>query len=136
MASLAIVDLDHFKRVNDTWGHGEGDRVLAEAAGILASSVREEDLVGRWGGEEFVILFPSLSGAHAAKRVDQIREELENRVTVGQGKDIWKQTFSAGVATWRGGNPESGIESLVEAADKALYKAKENGRNRVVVAEG
>ncbi|MFI7602273.1 diguanylate cyclase [Actinoplanes sp. NPDC049681] len=115
--ALAILDLDHFKRFNDTHGHQAGDRLLREAAATWAAHLRTVDLVARYGGEEFVVLLPGATLAEAAQSLDRLRTVCP-----------MGSTFSAGVATWDG--TEDGDE-LVARADRALYRAKQAGRNRV-----
>jgi diguanylate cyclase (GGDEF)-like protein len=117
--SIAIFDLDHFKKFNDTYGHPAGDKLLRTAATEWATKLRTVDTLGRYGGEEFIILLPSAPGSEAAEVVGRLRE-----VTPAG------QTFSCGVATWDG--RESG-EALISRADRALYDAKAGGRNRTVV---
>jgi diguanylate cyclase (GGDEF)-like protein len=124
---LAMLDMDHFKRINDHHGHPVGDRVLIALAGLLRRRLRKSDLVGRWGGEEFAILFPDCSLAHAAACLDQLRESFSSLGFPAGGEDL-KVTFSAGVASNRMA-PDA--ESLCEAADAALYWAKRDGRNLV-----
>ncbi len=128
--SLIIADLDHFKRVNDTYGHDIGDDVLVDMAHQLQGSIRQSDTLARWGGEEFVILLPGsmLSGAHVL--AEHLREILESYVHPRAGR----VTASFGVAERQSGES---YDSWFKRADKALYKAKSQGRNRVEVnAEG
>lgn len=115
--TLAILDLDYFKQFNDTHGHQAGDRLLKEAAATWVSHVRTVDLVARYGGEEFVVLLPGATPTEAVQSLDRLRAVCPMGCT-----------FSAGVATWDG--VESGDE-LVARADRALYRAKQAGRNRV-----
>lgn len=123
--SLIIMDLDHFKTVNDTHGHQAGDMVLVNFAKILTAASRQTDIVGRWGGEEFLLICPQtdLNGAlaHAGKLC----------ATIGTAPFpvVGRQTASMGVAAWRPGDDE---EALLKRADEALYRAKEAGRNRVM----
>ena len=119
--SVAIVDIDHFKRFNDTYGHPAGDRLLAGAATAWQGSVRAVDLVARYGGEEFVVLLPDAAATEAAGVIERLR-------TVTPAG----QTFSAGLAVWDG---REGSDELVTRADAALYRAKEAGRNRTEVAD-
>lgn len=129
--SIIMTDLDHFKKVNDTYGHQAGDLVLKEFAQFLLSSVRQTDIVARYGGEEFVMVFP---GVHYNKTVDitnKIRRAWEvNPIKLPDGRKI-KCTFSAGVAGY--GEHAEGIETIIKACDTALYNAKHSGRNRIVV---
>lgn len=129
---VAMVDVDHFKKVNDTYGHGVGDRVLAAVAQTLRDSVRAVDRVARVGGEEFAILFPETRVEAAAAILERIREAVAaEKMTAGEGS--FSVTVSCGVAQRQSG--ESG-EELLSRADDALYAAKAAGRNQVQVARG
>ena len=128
-AALMMIDLDHFKRVNDTYGHGTGDRVLQAFAEVLRGSLRRMDVPGRLGGEEFAVILPGadLAGAHAiAERLRQAVEAM--RVPHAEG-ELVRITVSIGVASF---SPETAtFDALLTRADEALYRAKNNGRNRV-----
>jgi diguanylate cyclase (GGDEF)-like protein len=125
--TLAILDLDHFKAINDTWGHGVGDNTLLMVADLLREHVRGNDVVGRIGGEEFAILFRGLAHGAAAPVCDRLRMLLgEKRLP---GSDIGV-TMSAGLAELC---PGFGLDPIFEAADRALYRAKAAGRNRIAV---
>jgi len=126
---LAMLDLDHFKRFNDTFGHDAGDLVLREAGRLLNENLRKSDVACRLGGEEFMLVLPHASLADAGQRVEQVRilfEKLEIRYS---GQLMATTTISAGVAA----APEHGTtaEVLMRAADDALYAAKDAGRNCV-----
>nr|BFE86484.1 hypothetical protein GCM10020093_090850 [Planobispora longispora] len=125
--SLAVVDVDHFKKVNDTYGHAAGDAVLIRVAQVLATAVRHDDLVARMGGEEFVVVMPGLSAEAARNRLDGIREAVAKTRTRA-GEQRLSVTISIGVATFPAVRTATG---LIDAADEALYAAKELGRNRV-----
>lgn len=127
VCSLIIVDLDNFKAVNDTLGHNAGDLVLKEAGDILRANRREADQVGRWGGEEFLIVLPSTSLGNAAISAERLRQELEKR----SFPCVERQTASFGVAPL---TAEMEIVDCIGRADEALYAAKRNGKNRVCVA--
>jgi diguanylate cyclase (GGDEF)-like protein/PAS domain S-box-containing protein len=131
--SVIMLDLDHFKRFNDTYGHGAGDVVLRETAALLVKSVRAEDIVCRYGGEEFVIILPMASFKTACARAERIRERVRELNLLYRGEAVGTITISAGVA----GLPEHGIvpKELLHAADAALYRAKAEGRDRVAVAQ-
>jgi diguanylate cyclase (GGDEF)-like protein len=122
--SLVIYDVDHFKQINDAYGHQTGDQVLIKLSGFVAKRMRETDLLARWGGEEFVILLP-LSDAAMAERFAEILREAIATLAFDHGKPV---TCSFGVAQLAAGES---AERLVARADKALYRAKLNGRNRV-----
>ncbi|MEK7283032.1 MAG: diguanylate cyclase [Acidobacteriota bacterium] len=130
--TLAMFDLDHFKGVNDRYGHPAGDRVLKEFGEIMVNSSRETDLIARYGGEEFVALLPQTTAVHGQRLAERIR-----RVTEGfrfRGSDdpgpVIRITVSAGVATYPLNDRIQRPEDLVKAADDALYRAKGSGRNR------
>ena len=123
-------DLDGFKRVNDRLGHDAGDEVLVHVAQRLNSAVRAGDVVARWGGDEFVILCPSVESAdHATRIADRIRQSLEAPFRIGQGEA--EIAISIGVALDTG---QPLPDLLIKDADTASYRAKVAGRNRVVVA--
>lgn len=126
--SIIIIDLDHFKLVNDIWGHQAGDDVLKEFAALLKNNVRETDIVGRWGGEEFLILSSDtdLDGA------TQLSEKLRGMISSFKFSFAGHKTGSFGVSTYHAGDDE---KSMIKRADEALYRAKESGRNRVEVEE-
>ncbi|MEO5372654.1 MAG: diguanylate cyclase [Alphaproteobacteria bacterium] len=128
---FAMIDVDHFKKVNDTHGHPAGDQVLLALARLLQQRLRNSDMVGRYGGEEFAAVLRSISIEDAAEVIDQLRRDFSS-VRFRSAKGEFSCTFSAGLATFPG--YETG-ETLRHAADQALYSAKNNGRNRVVVAE-
>ncbi|MEN3110755.1 diguanylate cyclase [Uliginosibacterium paludis] len=130
--SLVMLDLDHFKRVNDNFGHEAGDAVLSKSAAILRSNLRSSDLACRFGGEEFVVLMPGATLAEAHERMERILHEVCATVFHLDSVHLPGISFSAGVAEApRHGN---NAESLLRAADRALYAAKEAGRQRVLDA--
>jgi diguanylate cyclase (GGDEF)-like protein/PAS domain S-box-containing protein len=131
--SVIMLDLDHFKGFNDTYGHEMGDTVLRETAALLVKSVRAEDIVCRYGGEEFVIILPMADFNIAYARAERIREKVHELRLLYQGEPVVSVSISAGVA----GLPEHGLvpKDLLQAADAALYRAKAEGRDRVVGAE-
>jgi diguanylate cyclase (GGDEF)-like protein len=128
---LVIADLDHFKRINDTHGHPAGDAVLKEAAKRMKASVRPTDAVGRYGGEEFLIVLPGASVESAARTAERIRSHVGAAAVGFGGKDI-PVTVSLGV-TAKAFPERVKPEQLVKAADEALYRAKTGGRNRVEI---
>ncbi len=130
--SIVLFDIDHFKKINDTYGHVAGDSVLRQLAGLVRPRIREHDLFGRVGGEEFALLLPEVD-IHGARVVaEKIRQAIESARFI-----IKEESFSATVSLGCATLPETGGvgDKLYEKADQALYAAKQGGRNRVVVAE-
>jgi two-component system cell cycle response regulator len=132
--SIAMADLDHFKKVNDTHGHMAGDAILAEAAHRIESSVRPYDAVGRYGGEEFLIILPACNAPEASSVVERIRCEISNHL-FSAWDAIIPVTISVGVATTETDSGAIDADAFIHAADVALYRAKAMGRNRVEVAQ-
>ena len=128
--SLLLVDCDHFKRVNDTWGHLAGDRVLQALGGLIQASLRASDRAYRYGGEEFVVLLPETSGSDALVLAERLRCHFAGQSLI-DGVPSARLTLSVGVAEYLPGESE---ESFVNRADQAMYKAKEKGRNCEVLA--
>ncbi|MEE9910588.1 MAG: diguanylate cyclase [Deltaproteobacteria bacterium] len=130
--SLAIIDLDHFKVINDTYGHGAGDLFLIALGDLLENKIRSGDVACRFGGEEFIVVMPGAALEVAARRINEFRQLFGSHKIDIEGKSI-SVTFSAGVA----GFPLHGADdkSIIAEADRALYAAKEAGRNRVIVAQ-
>jgi diguanylate cyclase (GGDEF)-like protein len=129
--SLLMYDVDHFKRVNDTFGHLAGDHVLAKLAQVTASTLRTEDIFGRYGGEEFAILCRGVNMVNAAILAERIRTLVQSTPFVFETKTI-PVTVSVGVAAFPELNFDDPLE-LIGAADEALYEAKRSGRNRVIL---
>jgi len=133
--SLIMIDVDHFKKVNDTNGHPAGDKVLIGVAGVLKARLRPRDLVARYGGEEFVLVLPDTDAPGALVVAERARSLIEAAVhSIGAGQPL-RVTVSLGCATSGGKLPYIGAADLLESADKALYAAKRGGRNRVVAAQ-
>jgi two-component system cell cycle response regulator len=128
--SLLMVDIDHFKEVNDTYGHLAGDSVLKDLAGILQKRLRPDDELGRYGGEEFAAMLPETSLAGAVKIAEDLRGLVEHHPFVVEGEQI-RVTVSIGAASLKPGMDAKGF---FRAADEMLYKAKNSGRNRVCPA--
>lgn len=129
--SVLLCDLDHFKRVNDLFGHQTGDRVLRNFSRVLSQQVRSGDLIARWGGEEFLVLLPSTPAAEAQLVAERIRKQLEqDSVTMG-GNEVYTTT-TIGVAELV---VDDTFEQLVARADKGLYQGKETGRNCIVMEQ-
>ena len=129
--SCAMVDVDHFKSVNDRYGHLKGDEVLQRIGRVLSSSVRDADCVCRIGGEEFLILFPQQTASEASISAERCRQQVDSEVSVS-ASDGHSITLSVGVAE-RSGEMKT-PDDLLKEADRALYEAKNEGRNRVVRA--
>ena len=127
---VLMIDIDHFKLVNDTYGHQAGDEVLRQIGAILAQDVRGSDLACRYGGEEFLVLFPNMSLPAALARAEQYRANVET-ARLGFGEFHISTRLSIGVAGFPG--HATTPEGLIQAADQALYTAKRQGRNRVVL---
>jgi diguanylate cyclase (GGDEF)-like protein len=127
--SLVLLDIDHFKKINDTFGHLAGDYVLRELATVLKVKVRKEECLARYGGEEFVLVLPEASRENTASLADKLRKLVEAHPFEFEGKKL-PVTFSAGVADLTPGH-ESAI-AFLKAADARLYEAKRKGRNQVV----
>ncbi|QQR37692.1 sensor domain-containing diguanylate cyclase [Devosia oryziradicis] len=127
-----VLDLDHFKSVNDGFGHAAGDKVLADVIKSCVALLRQSDLIGRLGGEEFAVLLPLTDRTQAIEVAEKLRQAIADLVFNFDGQNL-PVTCSFGVAVLDGATPD--IESLLERADAALYAAKQAGRNRVVAAE-
>jgi diguanylate cyclase (GGDEF)-like protein len=128
--TLVLADLDDFKGVNDVHGHAVGDDVLREFSAVLRATVRDSDLAGRWGGEEFLLLLPGAEAVGGAQLADRVRASLAERSFLGREGEVVAVTCSFGVAQHRPGDDE---RDLFAAADRALYRAKREGKNRVVL---
>ncbi|WP_211453328.1 GGDEF domain-containing protein [Collimonas antrihumi] len=130
--SLLIIDLDHFKHINDTHGHAGGDTVLREFVRMTRSSLRDSDALGRMGGEEFAVLLPDTDTVGALRIAERLREQAKMQRVAGTFGEC-SYSISAGVATWRAGET---FDHLSMRADRALYTAKSAGRNRVLPDDG
>lgn len=129
--SLAILDIDHFKRVNDTFGHPAGDEVIRRVGEIATQVMREQDLVGRLGGEEFVVILPDTDAARALTACDRLRAAIAGTAMVIETGQALSITLSAGIAQME---PGDDLVRLIARADEALYAAKTAGRDRVLLA--
>jgi diguanylate cyclase (GGDEF)-like protein len=127
--SVAILDLDFFKRINDTHGHGVGDEVLRSFAATARAVLRETDVIARWGGEEFLVLMPDLPQRNSDRGLERLREALTSLSASASVPEL-RVTFSAGITAYRS---EESREENIERADKALYAAKADGRNRSLI---
>lgn len=135
--AVAVLDLDHFKRVNDEYGHPVGDEVLIRAARAIAATTRHGETGARVGGEEFALLLPNSTGDEAAEVAERVRRAIGESETPlpGLGGDAIRVTASAGVAS-TSELPGASVQELFRAADEALYRAKREGRTRTIMAEG
>lgn len=125
--ALLLIDVDHFKRINDQHGHQAGDRVLQQVAAILQNTVRSGDFVFRYGGEEFLVLLVEMDPQHAQRVAEKIRKRIASETLMIAGGEQLKVTVSIGVAM-HDGHPD--YQRLVNRADDAMYRAKQSGRNR------
>ncbi|UJJ30073.1 biofilm regulation diguanylate cyclase SiaD [Halopseudomonas maritima] len=128
--SIAMLDVDHFKSINDRYGHEIGDGALIEIARVLDAEIRENDLCGRWGGEEFLILLPETDAAAAAQVMERVRAAIE-RLTIRVQDESVSMTISIGVAKHQ---PASSYSDTISRADHALLVAKRGGRNQLSIA--
>jgi diguanylate cyclase (GGDEF)-like protein len=125
--ALVLFDIDHFKKINDEHGHVAGDRVLCGVADLISPQIRQDELLARWGGEEFALVLPE-SGLESAERVAERLRRLVEQAEFEHDAKMLRVTISAGVTTLRNDDTS---RSLIERADAQLYRAKEGGRNRV-----
>jgi diguanylate cyclase (GGDEF)-like protein/PAS domain S-box-containing protein len=123
--ACVMLDIDHFKSINDTYGHDVGDDVLREFSTVISKQIRKSDRLGRWGGEEFILLLPELNREHTVKLTEKLRETIANHLF----QDVSQITVSCGVTIF---NQDDTKKSLLKKADTALYKAKNKGRNKVI----
>jgi two-component system, cell cycle response regulator len=131
--AVAMMDLDRFKQVNDTYGHPTGDVILYETAEILRQTVREIDMVGRYGGEEFVAILPGADEDDANRFAERVRRAVANHVFRDEANEV-RMTLSGGVASFPGCKGADHPDLLIKRADEALYAAKQGGRNQIVCA--
>ncbi len=131
--SLMILDIDHFKPINDTYGHDIGDKVIQEIADRIRTSLRGIDLACRYGGEEFLVAMPDTDPEFASVVAERLRAEIAgHKVTLNSGRDEVSVTVSIGIATTEDGPKDDTAQKLIKRADEALYTAKTGGRNRVI----
>ena len=129
--SLILIDIDHFKKVNDTYGHATGDVVLRQVAVRITKVLRKYDTAYRYGGEELAVLLPGTGIKQATRTAERLREKVEAQKVRGANNELVATTVSLGVAQFQ---PDDDADSLFKRADARLYKAKESGRNQVVPA--
>lgn len=131
--SISILDIDHFKKINDTYGHTTGDEALRNLAARLREQIRHPDIIGRYGGEEFLIVLPNSEAEAAAEQASRLCQHVRT-MEVESNDQTLSVTISVGVAQYRIG--QENWEQFLNRADAALYQAKDEGRDRWVVAEG
>jgi diguanylate cyclase (GGDEF)-like protein len=127
--SVILLDVDHFKQINDKRGHAAGDMVLTAIGTLLSRALRTCDILARWGGEEFVLVLPSTGLEGAEQTAERVREMLEKASIKDGNGDVIPVTASFGVAGYM---PGENLEQVIDRADRAMYRAKSGGRNRVV----
>ncbi|WP_374704448.1 GGDEF domain-containing protein [Iodobacter fluviatilis] len=125
--SFAMIDIDHFKKINNSYGHGIGDQVIKSLARLLRQSIHNDGSVGRYGGEKFAVLFAGTSLIRAAQKLDEWRMRFAE-LTQSSGDIQFNVTFSAGIAALKN---NMDAQQLIDAADQALYQAKGAGRNQI-----
>jgi diguanylate cyclase len=131
--SISILDIDHFKKVNDTYGHTTGDETLRSVAARLRDHIRHPDIIGRYGGEEFLIVLPNSEVKAAADQASRLCQQVRT-MQIEANNHVLSVTISIGIAQFRVG--QENWEGFLHRADEALYKAKGSGRDQWVVAEG
>ena len=131
--SLSMLDIDHFKKVNDRYGHLTGDDVLEKVAALIRGTIRNTDVAGRYGGEEFIIILPQTTLSSAWVIAERLRSIIEQAEMKDPAGNVFAITVSQGLAGWERGED---AHSLISRSDEALYKAKEKGRNRVQILLG
>jgi len=129
--TFAMIDLDRFKQINDSYGHSTGDRVLRSLARLLKQRLRKSDIIGRFGGEEFAVIMPDTSAEHALDVMNELRERF-SQIYYYSGDEQFNVTFSCGIAEFPACDT---LQLLKDTADQALYKAKGLGRNQSILAE-
>lgn len=129
--AIAYIDLDNFKEINDNWGHPTGDKLLISVASTINSSIRNTDILARFGGDEFVILLPETTGKAAQATLDKVHRQLRETML----KHSWHVTFSIGAISYR--QPPKNVEEAVRSADTLMYEVKRSGKNRLLhIASG
>ena len=126
---ILMTDIDHFKSVNDTYGHPVGDEVIRRVSGILTKTLRQTDMPARWGGEEFIVLLEDTDEQGCVVLAERLREALSQEVFHAEGGQTFSRTMSIGVGMWPADSQD--LEELIERTDQALYHSKQNGRNKV-----
>jgi diguanylate cyclase (GGDEF)-like protein len=130
--AVLMIDIDHFKRLNDNHGHAAGDRALLHLATVMGSQLRDIDYLARWGGEEFLALLPATSRSEAVQLAQRLCDRVRALPLIEDGERL-PLTASVGVAEWLG--PQDSVEAMLERADRGLYAAKDGGRDRVCAVQ-
>jgi diguanylate cyclase (GGDEF)-like protein/PAS domain S-box-containing protein len=130
--SIVMIDIDHFKKFNDEWGHAAGDELLTRLGKFFMENIRESDIACRYGGEEFVILMPEINASTAFNRIDKMREEVKKLKVHYDNQLLPHIALSMGISEYPANG--NGVDELLRLADEALYKAKQEGRDRVIIA--
>ncbi|MBN2244806.1 MAG: GGDEF domain-containing protein, partial [Candidatus Aminicenantes bacterium] len=129
---VAMIDIDHFKKVNDSYGHAAGDILLKNIAFLISQNIRKIDCLARYGGEEFILLLPETNIKPGLGINEKLRKIVgESSFYLREGDPPCRVTISIGLASWQGAGKEGTAEKLLSTADRALYQAKNSGRNRV-----
>jgi two-component system cell cycle response regulator len=128
-----VLDVDHFKQVNDTFGHSVGDQTLCGVARAIRASMRREDAAARYGGEEFILVWPETGAEGATIAANRLRARVAEQPFEGPERCPFKLSVSVGIAEYR--DPTESVDELISRADEALYAAKASGRNRVCVSQ-
>jgi diguanylate cyclase (GGDEF)-like protein len=131
--TIVMMDIDHFKIFNDTYGHKAGDALLVQLANLLKSSLRGSDIVCRYGGEEFIVILPETTVENTYERAEQLREDIKRMKVSYQSKALPPVTISMGIASYP--DCSSDVDELFNLADTALYRAKSEGRDRVIISQ-
>ncbi|MCI1960005.1 MAG: GGDEF domain-containing protein [Clostridia bacterium] len=132
--SILLIDVDHYKQINDGWGHEVGDIVLQQIAGLIKNNIRSEDIAGRFGGDEFIVILPD-ADLKSAKFIAERLIQKTNTEKFADGKKTLRVTLSIGCVRWRGFTKNYNMNTIISAADKALYMAKAGGRNQCRTGE-
>lgn len=133
--SVAMIDIDRFKRVNDTFGHLVGDRAICHVADTISAGLRKSDRLGRWGGEEFLLVLPEVDEKSAVKVLQRLRQDIENAPVPGNDGDAERITLTVSIGATGLRETDHALAELIARADKALYRAKSAGRNKVCALE-
>jgi len=128
--AIVFVDIDNFKKINDSFGHDVGDKILKYASLLMSEKLRISDFIGRWGGEEIVVALVGAGEKDAYQKAEEIRKAVKSRIKIPKIPDL-EITLSIGVAELK---PNESLENLIERADRAMYQAKTSGKDRVIRA--